>query len=51
MGFPHVFAKIDEKKEKIIKEGAKNALNQKRNLPIMLLLFWVDPSFKFYARS
>jgi hypothetical protein len=38
-GFPHVFVKIDEKNEKIIKEGAKNALNLKILLPIMLLLF------------
>jgi hypothetical protein len=38
-GFPHVFTKIDENNEKIIKEGAKNALNLKTNRPIMLVLF------------
>jgi hypothetical protein len=30
-GFPHVFAKIDEKNEKTIKEGAKNALSPRSN--------------------
>jgi hypothetical protein len=38
-GFPHVFAKIDENNGKIIKGGAENTLNYKKNLPKMLLLF------------